>query len=586
MKRNLSLKSRIFRLFIIMIILSTSIVSVLGLTNSVNLITAQAEDRIMLEAQRNSNYFFNWFDTQKKLLTALSQEVEIRQLYEEKDDMQNYLAKRASAYPYILSIYMVTTKNEMIDSTFWVPDDDYDGLTRDWYIAAKDSDKVAMIAPYIDSQTKSTIITISKRIMHNGKIVGVMCIDITADNLAEMVKKSSENKKSYVFITDKDNNILMHPDPEFAPDGEGNMKNLKSFKGYDKLFLDDKETESAMCRFTSFNGEERFFKTLAIKDSDWRVIVSYSTKDIDKQLVTEIILIIGIMLAIFALAVMVINVFYKKHIAPIKNVCLVLDEMSNGNIHIDTNSLSAKSTEIYSLKTSMQNMANSLQNYVAEISSVLTKLSENDFTVNITGDYKGDFAPIKASLGQIIVSLNHTFKSIYEVSDNVKSSAQDVADGANSLSNGVAEQVNSIEEISTKLTNITQRVSDNAHKSKEASAASEVATSSIKESNEKMNDLLKAINDIHASSNEIQAIVKTIENISFQTNILALNASVEAARAGTAGKGFAVVAEEVRNLANKSAEAAKSIALLIQNSIGMVNNGVTLANLTATGLNE
>ena len=201
-------------------------------------------------------------------------------------------------------------------------------------------------------------------------------------------------------------------------------------------------------------------------------------------------------------------------------------------------------------------------------------------------EYNGDFVPIRESLDNITQSLHESMSAINQASDQVASGSEQLATGAQSLALGSTEQASSIEELSSAISEIAEYVKVNAQNAGGASESAEDVRAKIEVSNRYMKDMVEAMSRINSSSDEIEKIVKTIEDISFQTNILALNAAVEAARAGSAGKGFAVVADEVRNLATKSAHAVKDTALLIGHSREQVEKGTVIAGDTEQALTK
>lgn len=154
------------------------------------------------------------------------------------------------------------------------------------------------------------------------------------------------------------------------------------------------------------------------------------------------------------------------------------------------------------------------------------------------------------------------------------------------MSQGSAEQAGSIERLSTTIRTISDQINGNATNAGHASQQINLIVEEAQESNTRMEEMLTAMSDISNSSSEIAKIIKTIEDIAFQTNILALNAAVEAARAGEAGKGFAVVADEVRSLAEKSANASKETAALIEASLKSVEKGRQIADATAISMSS
>ena len=213
---------------------------------------------------------------------------------------------------------------------------------------------------------------------------------------------------------------------------------------------------------------------------------------------------------------------------------------------------------------------------VNEASDVLNRVANKDMTSRMNGDYKGDHVLIKKSLNIAVENLEKVLQQVVVGAEQVASASVQVSTGGQTLSRGASEQASSLEEISSSLQEMSSMTRQNAMNAREAMVIAEEARNSASKGVESMNKLSIAINQIEASSDATAKIVKTIDEIAFQTNLLALNAAVEAARAGDAGKGFAVVAEEVRNLAMRSAEAAKNTANLIEEAVKNSENGVVI----------
>ena len=270
---------------------------------------------------------------------------------------------------------------------------------------------------------------------------------------------------------------------------------------------------------------------------------------------------------------------------PITLVCRRLEQLAEGDLHSETADIRAQD-ETGILSDSLKKTVLSLRGYMDEITHVLHEVSTGNLLVKPELEYNGDFVPIRESLDNITQSLHESMSAINQASDQVASGSEQLATGAQSLALGSTEQASSIEELSSAISEIAEYVKVNAQNAGGASESAEDVRAKIEVSNRYMKDMVEAMSRINSSSDEIEKIVKTIEDISFQTNILALNAAVEAARAGSAGKGFAVVADEVRNLATKSAHAVKDTALLIGHSREQVEKGTVIAGDTEQALTK
>jgi len=279
-----------------------------------------------------------------------------------------------------------------------------------------------------------------------------------------------------------------------------------------------------------------------------------------------------------------INELIEAMVIPIKEVTSVMSQISRGNLEVPING--QYKGEFGVLAVSVNNTEEYLKGVVGEISEIIGEISRGNLVLENVKEFNGNFKSISTSLNTIIDSLNSVLSDINAASDQVYTGANQVSYGSQGLAQGATEQASAIEELTSSITEVAAQTRENATNANQAKDLALNVKENAEVGNRHMNEMLKSMSEINESSANISKIIKVIDEIAFQTNILALNAAVEAARAGQHGKGFAVVAEEVRNLAARSANAAKETTALIEGSIKKSEKGTEIANNTAKALDE
>lgn len=279
-----------------------------------------------------------------------------------------------------------------------------------------------------------------------------------------------------------------------------------------------------------------------------------------------------------------INTMLEEIVNPLNECEEVIKEMSKGNLQVSVKGNYKGKMAV--MKDEINHLSNEIYEHIEETSNVLMEMAKGNLDVEITGAYHGDFVDLKESINKIIASFNETLGEINTAAEQVSAGTKQVSDSSQSLSQGSTEQAASVEEITASVTEIAAQTKENATNANKANEMAESIKKNAGEGNREMQNVLKAMEEINISSNNISKIIKVIDDIAFQTNILALNAAVEAARAGQHGKGFAVVSEEVRNLAARSANAAKETTDMIEESIKKAEHGKKITELTAEALKK
>lgn len=320
-------------------------------------------------------------------------------------------------------------------------------------------------------------------------------------------------------------------------------------------------------------------------DADLQVLVDYNiqlaadavqtnTDEYRSQSQLMAIIIAGTVIIAIAMGLFIASIISK----PINKMVSAADQLALGDVNVNVEIKSKDETG--KLAASFIKMIENTRKQAQAAERIAT----GDLTVEVEIRSESDLLGKK--LSEMVHNNNEILSNIAAASDQVAVGSRQVSDSSMALSQGATEQAASVEELTASLEEIAAQTEQNAKNANQANDLAEAAKTNAATGNSQMKEMLAAMEGINESSMNISKVIKVIDDIAFQTNILALNAAVEAARAGQHGKGFAVVAEEVRNLAARSANAAKETTEMIEGSIKKAEGGTRIARETAEALNK
>ena len=437
----------------------------------------------------------------------------------------------------------------------------------------------------IEIKDGKALLTVAVPYIENDTFMGAMFAVQRADFLFDEISKLRMGNQGSAYIIDSHGDIIAHDDKSLVFSHFNPISALQTDRSYEPVAkivrnaLDGKYS----AQYYTYRDTNMVSASARIPGSkDWVLFLNANSDEYTYTLNTSILTIMGATAALLVLAVIIASLIARGIAKPIKSLEASAHRMAEGDLNI---SIASKGRdEVAQLAQSMRNMQANLLLYVSEIRRCLSALARGDLTVSVETEFKGDFNEIRDSIETIIKSLNESISEVKISAEQIAASSEQVASGAQTLASGTAEQASTIEQISAMIQEIEDEASKTAKNTVVAEKKTRAAVDEIETCNRDMISLSDAMDEISRATSDISKIIKTIEDIAFQTNILALNAAVEAARAGEAGKGFGVVADEVRNLASKSAEAAKNTTLLIDSTVNAVLNGTTIADKTADSL--
>ncbi len=442
--------------------------------------------------------------------------------------------------------------------------------------------------PSVRASDGAMLMFVMAPILENGELTGIISMGVDPMILSEMVSTMQIGENGDATVISSSGVTIAYKDVDIVLEQFNAQEAALSDPELEALAVMEKDLvagKSGIAEYTYAGFDQISAYTPIPNTNGWGIYVNAVSAEFMGTLYASLGVSVALVALIILISVAVIIIMANKISKPIILCSKRLDLLAKGDLDSPLPNFNSKD-ETGQLLAATKSIVGTLNIIIPDLCDGFADMANGNFDLqsNVEDAYVGAFKPLADSMYDLIEKMSGTLLQIDTAAKEVTTGAEMVAMGSQSLAQGSTEQASSVQELAESLGEISKKIMNTSDEAQNAKNANMKAQEALNESNQKMSDMMESMTRIDEKSQEISKIIKAIDDIAFQTNILSLNAAVEAARAGTAGKGFAVVADEVRNLANKSAQSAKDTASLIADAVSAVEDGNRIAKQTSAAI--
>ena len=422
-------------------------------------------------------------------------------------------------------------------------------------------------------------ITMGMPVKENGETAFYLVGVYKYDMLNDVLNSINIGKNGMAYMVNREGIVTGHPDQSKV---QAKSTLLELGGGNEEAIKSVTTGETGSTEF-DIDGQQMLVAFSPIHGTQWALVIQVPKSDYN-NLINGAMIVAGICtLVVLFISILVILRMARSISKPVKNVTNRMVGLSDGDLHTEVTHIRS-GDELEIMTRTLAETVGSVNRYISDIHQVLSGVADGNLQIEPQVQYKGDFTLIRNSLGTILTSMNKTISGFRAAAARLARMAEELSGQSGQLHQASLEQNQATEVLVDEVTHVKEQLAGVIKSSDQTHTMTGEITRKVQEANTQMDALSNAMSNISANAQEITSIAKAIDNIAFQTNVLALNASVEAARAGSAGRGFAIVAEEVKELAGKSAQAAQSAVDIVTNTKAVIQEGVELNASTAESL--